>query len=245
MRLGTNQIFCTFESLKCYRMKILLIEDEISLAKSIEGYLVDAGHICESVQLFEDATEKIELYQYDCFIVDINLPDGNGLDLIRLAKKRDLESGIIIISARISLENRIEGLDIGADHYLTKPFHLAELNAHLKSINRRINFSGSNQIIFNEIKISPDEHRVFVLDKELSLTKKEYELLLFFLSNKNRVITKSGIAEHLWGDYMDSADSFDFIYSHIKNLRQKLVKNECADYIKTIYGVGYKFDSKD
>lgn len=223
-------------------MKILLIEDEISLASSIITYLVDESHICEVAHLFEEATEKIELYEYDCLIVDINLPDGNGLDLIRLAKKRNLKSGIIIISARISLENRIEGLDIGADHYLTKPFHLAELNAHLKSINRRIHFSGNNQISFNEIRVLPDEHRAFVNDKELTLTRKEFELLLFFLANKNRVITKAGIAEHLWGDYMDTADSFDFIYTHIKNLRQKMMKTGGADYIKTVYGVGYKFD---
>jgi DNA-binding response OmpR family regulator len=223
-------------------MKILLIEDEISLASSIETYLVDEGHVCETAHLFEDATEKIELYEYDCLIVDINLPDGNGLDLIRLAKKRNLESGIIIVSARISLENRIEGLDIGADHYLTKPFHLAELNAHLKSINRRIHFSGNNEISFNEIRVLPDEHRTFVNDNELTLTRKEFELLLFFLANKNRVITKAGIAEHLWGDYMDTADSFDFIYTHIKNLRQKMMKTGCTDYIKTVYGVGYKFD---
>ena len=223
-------------------MKILLIEDEISLANSIQDYLVEESHICEAVYSFQDAIEKIELYEYDCLIVDINLPDGNGLDLIRLVKARNLESGIIIVSARISLENRIEGLDIGADHYLTKPFHLAELNAHLKSIKRRVQFSGNNHISFNEIKILPDEHRVFANEKELTLTRKEYELLLFFLANKNRVITKAGIAEHLWGDYMDTADSFDFIYTHIKNLRQKLMKTGCTDYIKTIYGVGYKFD---
>jgi DNA-binding response OmpR family regulator len=223
-------------------MKILLIEDEIDLAHSIQDYLLDEGHVCETVNTFVDAAEKIELYEYDCLIVDINLPDGSGLDLIRLAKKRNLISGIIIISARISLENRIEGLDIGADHYLTKPFHLAELNAHLKSITRRIHFGGENQINFNEIKVVPDEHRAFVKNKEVLLTRKEYELLIFFLSNKNRVITKSGIAEHLWGDYMDTADSFDFIYTHIKNLRHKLVNTGCTDYIKTIYGVGYKFD---
>lgn len=223
-------------------MKILLIEDEASMVSSIEEYLVEEGHICEISRTYESASEKIVLYEYDCLIVDINLPDGSGLDLIRLAKKRNIASGIIIISARISLENRIEGLDIGADHYLTKPFHLAELNAHLKSINRRINFSGNNQISFNEIKVLPDEHRVFVSDVEIVLTKKEFELLVFFLSNKNRVITKAGIAEHLWGDYMDTADSFDFIYTHIKNLRHKLIKSGCPDYIKTIYGIGYKFE---
>ncbi|MFH1000999.1 MAG: response regulator transcription factor [Bacteroidota bacterium] len=223
-------------------MKILLIEDEASMVSSIEEYLVEEGHICEISRTYESASEKIVLYEYDCLIVDINLPDGSGLDLIRLAKKRNIASGIIIISARISLENRIEGLDIGADHYLTKPFHLAELNAHLKSINRRINFSGNNQISFNEIKVLPDEHRAFVSDVEIVLTKKEFELLVFFLANKNRVITKAGIAEHLWGDYMDTADSFDFIYTHIKNLRHKLIKSGCPDYIKTIYGIGYKFE---
>ncbi len=223
-------------------MKLLIIEDEISLANSIQDYLLDGGHICESVQTYNAASEKIALYDYDCLIVDINLPDGNGLDIIRAVKAKNLKSGIIIISARISLDNRIEGLNIGADHYLTKPFHLAELNAHIKSINRRINFSGNNEIVFNEIKVMPDEHRAFINNKEISLTHKEFELLLFFMANKNKVITKSGIAEHLWGDYMDSADSFDFIYTHIKNLRHKLMKKGCTDYIKTIYGVGYKFD---
>lgn len=223
-------------------MKILIIEDEKTLSDSILDYLVEEGHICEAVYNYNDAIYKIELYEYDCIVVDINLPDGSGLDIIRKIKKSSKSLGIIIISARNSLENRIEGLEIGADNYLTKPFHLAELNAHLKSINRRINFNGSEQIIINEIKILPNEHTVFVNDKEVKLTKKEYELLVFFISNKNKVITKSGLAEHLWGDYMDMADSFDFIYTHIKNLRNKLLKEGCADYIKTVYGVGYKFD---
>jgi DNA-binding response OmpR family regulator len=182
------------------------------------------------------------MYQYDCIVVDINLPDGNGLDLIRLIKKKAITLGIIIISALNSLENRIEGLEIGADNYLTKPFHLAELNAHLKSINRRISYGGNNQIIINEIRLIPDEHKAYVHDKEIILTKKEYELLLFFISNKNKVITKAGLAEHLWGDYMDLADSYDFIYTHIKNLRRKLLNEGCEDYIKTIYGLGYKFE---
>lgn len=223
-------------------MKILIIEDEKALSDSVVEYLSEVGHICEAVYNHADAVEKIKLYQYDCIVVDINLPDGSGLDLIRLIKKKSISGGIIIISARSSLDNRIEGLEIGADHYLTKPFHLAELNAHLKSINRRINFSGSNQIILNEIKILPDEYKAFVHDNELKLTKKEYELLLFFVSNKNKVITKVGLAEHLWGDYMDAADSYDFIYTHIKNLRKKLLKEGCEDYIRTVYGVGYKFD---
>lgn len=223
-------------------MKILIIEDEVSLSDSIVEYLNTERHTCELVYNYGDAIEKIELYEYDCLIVDINLPDGSGLDIIKRIKSKKSPVGIIIISGRNSLENRIEGLEIGADHYLTKPFHLAELNAHLKSINRRINFNGQNEIVVNEIKLLPDERKAFVTNKELKLTRKEYDLLLFFISNKNRVITKISLAEYLWGDFMDTADSFDFIYTHIKNLRKKLLKFGCEDYIQTVYGVGYKFD---
>lgn len=223
-------------------MKILIVEDERALSDSMVEYLAEEGHICEAVYNYNDAIDKVQLYEYDCIVVDINLPDGNGLELIRFIKMKSITLGIIIISALNSLENRIEGLEIGADNYLTKPFHLAELNAHLKSINRRISYGGNNQITVNEIRLIPDEHRAFVHEAEIILTKKEYDLLLFFISNRNKVITKAGLAEHLWGDYMDMADSYDFIYTHIKNLRRKLLKKGCEDYIKTIYGLGYKFE---
>ena len=226
-------------------MKILIIEDEKALSNSIEEYLSEERHICEAVYTYRDAVEKINLYEYDCLIVDINLPDGSGFDLIKLIKQKSITSGIIIVSARNSLENRIEGLDKGADNYLTKPFSLAELNALLKSVNRRISFSGRNEVIVNEIRLLPDEYKVFIHDQEMKFTRKEYELLMFFVSNKNKVITKTGLAEHLWGDYMDSADSYDFIYTHIKNLRRKLINNGCADYIQTVYGVGYKFEVEE
>ncbi|MCX6228474.1 MAG: response regulator transcription factor [Bacteroidia bacterium] len=223
-------------------MKILIVEDEKPLSDSMVEYLSEEGHHSEAVYTYNDAVEKIRMYQYDCAVVDINLPDGNGLDLIRMIKKQSITLGIIIISALNSLENRIEGIEIGADNYLTKPFHLAELNAHLKSINRRISYGGNNQIVVNEIRLIPDEHMIFVHEVQVTLTKKEYELLLFFIANKNKVITKAGLAEYLWGDYMDLADSYDFIYTHIKNLRSKLLKKGCEDYIKTIYGLGYKFE---
>lgn len=223
-------------------MKILIVEDEKALSNSIEEYLLEEKHLCEAVYTYADAAEKIDLFEYDCIIVDINLPDGSGLDLIRLIKQKLITSGIIIVSARNSLENRIEGLEKGADNYLTKPFSLAELNALLKSINRRISFSGRNEIIANEIRLLPDEYKIFIHEHEFKCTKKEYDLLLFFISNKNKVITKTSLAKHLWGDYMDSADSYDFIYTHIKNLRHKLIKNGCADYIQTVYGIGYKFE---
>ena len=222
-------------------MKILLIEDERELAQSIVVYLQKENYLCEAVFNYEDAIEKINLYLYDCIIVDINLPDGSGLDVIRALKQIKSETGIIIISARNSLDDKVAGLGIGADDYLTKPFHLPELNARVKSIIRRRNFGGTNEIIFKDIRILPEQMEVTVNGHSLILTKKEYDLLIFFLSNKDRLLTKEAIAEHLWGDEMDMADSFDFIYTHIKNLRKKIMEKGGEDYIRTIYGMGYKF----
>ena len=225
-------------------MKILLIEDEKELASSIAEYLEREKFICETASSYDEAIEKINLYAYDCLLVDINLPDGSGLSVIREIKQNKKDPGIIIISARNSLDDRITGLDIGADDYLTKPFHLSELNARVKSVIRRRAFGGNNEILFNEIRINPDKMEVTIHGKQVVLTRKEYDLLLFFLSNKDRVLNKESIAEHLWGDEIDMVDSFDFIYTHIKNLRKKLVEKGCTDYILTIYGIGYKFLSR-
>lgn len=208
------------------------------------SYLSQEGYLCESAGNYTEATEKIGVYQYDCFIVDIMLPDGTGLDLIVEIKKQGSQAGIIIVSAKDSIEDKIKGLEIGSDDYITKPFHLSELNARIKSIIRRRNFGGNNEIIFHEIKILPDARQVFVNSREVVLTGKEFDLLLFFISNKGRVIPKDSIVEHLWGDYMDQANSFDFIYTHIKNLRKKLVQNGAKDYLGTIYGIGYKFQAE-
>jgi len=224
-------------------MKILLIEDEKELSRSISEYLQKENYRCQAVYNYEDAIEKINLYQYDCIIVDINLPDGSGLNVIRSLKKNKSEAGIIVISAKNSLDDKVTGLEIGADDYLTKPFHLPELNARIKSIIRRRSFGGGNEIAFNEILILPEKMEVSVNGHPLVLTKKEYDLLIFFISNKDRLLTKEAIAEHLWGDDMDMADSFDFIYTHIKNLRKKIIEKEGEDYIQTIYGMGYKFST--
>jgi DNA-binding response OmpR family regulator len=223
-------------------MKILIIEDEKSLADSIASYLNQAGYMCEKAPKLSVADEKTDLYAYDCIIVDIGLPDGNGLEVIKKLKQQKSETGIIIISARNALSDKLDGLEIGADDYLTKPFHLSELNARIKSIIRRLSFKGSKEIICNEISISPEEMMITVNGVPVSLTKKEFDLLLYFIVNKNRVITKESIAEHLWGDNIDIVDSFDFIYTHIKNLRRKLLDKGCSDYIQTIYGMGYKFN---
>jgi len=232
-----------YGSLTILTMKILLIEDEKELSASITEYLQKENYLCEAVFNFEGAIEKINLYEYDCIIVDINLPDGSGLNVIRELKQIKSETGIIIISAKNSLDDKVAGLEIGADDYLTKPFHLPELNARVKSIIRRRSFGGINEIIFNDIRILPEQMEVLVNGQSLVLTKKEYDLLIFFISNKDRVLTKEAIAEHLWGDEMDTADSFDFIYTHIKNLRKKIMEKGGEDYIRTIYGMGYKFTS--
>ena len=225
-------------------MKVLIVEDEKDLADSIVSYLKDNGYICDSALEFSGADLMINLYQYDCIIVDITLPDGSGLDIIRNLKKMHSSAGIIIISAKNSLDDRINGLDIGADDYLTKPFHLAELNARIKALIRRRQFAGDDDVIFNEIRIITSERRVFVNDKPVDLTKKEFDLLLYLISNKNHVLTKETIAEHLWGSQIDLVDSFEFIYSHVKNLRKKLVNKGAKDYIKTVYGIGYRFEEE-
>ncbi len=222
-------------------MKILFVEDESALSASFVAYFTKEGHICETAQDFAEASEKIHLYSYDIIVVDIGLPDGNGLDLLREAKEGPTATGVIIVSARDSLEDKLHGLGLGADDYITKPFHLAELNARFASLIRRINFKGRRAIHCREIEVVPEAKEVRVKGKLLALTRKEYELLLYFLSNRNRVVTKESIAEHLWGDNMDMADSLDFIYTHIKNLRRKIQAEGGRDYVKTIYGIGYKF----
>lgn len=222
-------------------MNLLLVEDEKSLGESVISYLEKEGYHCEWAENFARATEKTWAYVYDCVIVDITLPDGNGLEVIEKLKSIQSTSGIIIISAKNAIDDRIRGLEIGADDYLTKPFDLSELNARIKAVIRRRNFNAQNEINFKEISIRPYEHIVTVNDRELSLTKKEFDLLVYFISNQNRVVTKASIAEHLWGDDMDMADSYDFIYSHLKNLRRKIQQNGGSDYIQTVYGIGYKF----
>jgi DNA-binding response OmpR family regulator len=222
-------------------MKVLVVEDEEELLDSICTYLSSEGYLCERASNYRTANEKIIVYSYDCCLIDIGLPDGNGLKLIEKLKQYHPHTGTIIISARHSLDDKIKGLDMGADDYLIKPFHLQELNARLKSVFRRRMQQGNIVIGFEEIKIVPNTFEVYVHEQLLQLTKKEFELLLYLINNRNRVIPKENLAEHLWGDYIDEVGSFDFVYTHIKNLRKKIVEKGGKDYLKTIYGVGYKF----
>ena len=225
-------------------MKLLIIEDEKVIRESIVTYMTDERYLCEIAVDYPSALEKIEMYDYDCILLDITLPGGSGLSLLKELKRVNRMDGVLIISARNALDDRIEGLNLGADDYLTKPFHLSELSARVAAIIRRKQFEGNNEVQFNEISIDTFARTVSINKIPLELTRREYDLILFFVSNKNRVISKNAIAEHLWGDEMDAIDNFDFIYTHIKNLRKKLTDVGCEDYIHSIYGMGYKFSNQ-
>jgi len=222
-------------------MKILIIEDEKALQDSILQYLQHQGFICEAANDFMKGKEKVMQFDYDCIVVDIGLPYGSGLDIVKELKYMESKAGIIIISAKNALEDKLNGLDLGADDYLAKPFYLSELTARINAIIRRRNFDGSKVITFNEIKLEADAQRVTVNDKPIDLTDKEYRLLEYFIANQRRVLAKGAIAEHIWGDEYLHASNFDFIYSHIKNLRKKLIDAGSEDYIKTEYRSGYRF----
>jgi DNA-binding response OmpR family regulator len=225
-------------------VKVLIIEDELSLLESIVVYLEGEGYLCEQATSFDAGYQKINLYEYDCLLVDIGLPDGNGLQLIKELKPKHPNTGLIVISAKNSLDDKITGLDLGADDYLTKPFHLPELNSRIKSVLRRLKFNGQKEITIDNFRILPEKRQAYWKEELLSLTKKEFDLLIFLTTNPNRVLTKESIAEHLWGDFVDASDSFDFVYSQIKNLRKKLFEKSGVDYIQNVYGTGYSFTDK-
>lgn len=224
-------------------MKLLLIEDNRDLAEGVTTALKEQKISIEHADTLTLAKEKIGVYEYDILVVDLGLPDGNGLEIVKLIKKINPNSGVLIVTARDSIEDKVLGLELGADDYITKPFHMAELIARVRSLFRRKKFKGSNTIEIGELKVDILSKAVFIHEESIELTKKEYDLLVFFLYNKDKMLTKENIAEHLWGDHIDQADSFDFIYSHIKNLRKKLQKNGGVDRIKSVYGMGYKFSS--
>ncbi len=222
-------------------MKILIVEDEQSLLEAVASYLRKEGFVCEKASNYFTAEDKLAAFDYDLMVLDITLPDGNGLDLLKQLKERHSGMGVLIVSARNSLDDKIKGLDIGADDYITKPFHLSELHSRIRAVLRRRKFEGTQSLQFREIRLLTEEREVYIHEKALKLTPKEFDLLLFFITNKKHVLTRQSIAEHLWGDYMDMADHFDFVYTHLNNLRKKIKKAGGNDYVKTVYGIGYKF----
>jgi len=224
-------------------LKLLIIEDEAGLRENMTTYFNDDGNICENCSTLSSAIDKLVNYNYDCVLLDIGLPDGEGFAILDFLKKNRKDEAVLIISARNSLDDKIKGLNIGADDYLTKPFHLAELKARVASVYRRKASNSNNNLIFNEITINLPGRTVEVNGTNIIFTRKEYEMLLYFIANKGKVISKNAIAEHLWGDEMDMHNNFDFIYTHIKNLRKKLIDAGCPDYLKSIYGIGYKFSA--
>ena len=223
-------------------MKILIIEDEKELANSMVQYLTEEKYICEVALNFSEAIQKVEQFNYDCILLDITLPDGNGLKILEEIKNKDKQDGVIIISAKNSLDDKIKGLQIGADDYLTKPFHLSELNARIFSIIRRKQFNNSNIIKQGNLEIDLLAKSVSSNNQIIPLTKKEFDLLIYFIGNKNRVLSKSTLAEHLSGDFADMLDNHDFVYAHVKNLKKKLHEVGCGSNLKTVYGTGYKWE---
>lgn len=221
-------------------MKILVIEDEPELLDILTQSLEKEKFVVESASDFVSAMDKIAVYDYDCILLDISLPGGSGLDILKELKRIRKNEGVIIISAKNSVDDKVKGLELGADDYLAKPFHTAELTARVKSILRRKYFDGQRIVQLKNISVDFENRTLLVNEKEVLLNRKEFDILSFFISNKNRLVTKTALAEHVWGDKIDEADSYEFIYSQIKNLRKRLKEHGSEIEIQAIYGIGYK-----
>lgn len=224
--------------------RILIIEDEQSLRESLTDYLEQLGYEVIPTGGYCEALKVLDQYAYDCMLVDLNLPDGDGLKIIKLVRENDSPSGILIISARDTVAERIEGLDAGADDYLVKPFHLAEMSARVQSIIRRVYFDGEMKITYNDMELVPDQKLIRSNQGHLELTPKELKILSYFFANKNRIISKESLVEHIWGEEAYGVGNYDPMYTHIKNLRKKLHDLTGKDVLRTVYGVGYKLSNE-
>ena len=221
-------------------MKILIVEDEQGLREVVKQSLEKEKYIVETAADFTSGLEKIGTYDYDCVLIDIMLPKGSGLDLLRELKAKQKKEAVIIISAKDAVDDKVAGLDLGADDYLAKPFHLAELHARIKSTIRRKSHNGDTTVTWNNVTLMPEQRTVLVDGTPLILNRKEFDLLYYFIINPNRLINKTALAESVWGDFTDQADSLDFVYSQIKNLRKKLKEAGAEADIQAVYGMGYK-----
>ncbi|AZA78037.1 DNA-binding response regulator [Chryseobacterium sp. G0186] len=225
-------------------MKILIIEDHKELAANTTDYLKKEDYVCEIASNAKEALEKIELFEYDCILLDLMLPDGHGLELLKHIKNEIPQASVIIVSAKNSLDTKLTGLDDGADDYITKPFSLPELHSRIKAVLRRKTPETNRHLHFNEITIDLESKECKINNQLLTLTKKELNLLIYFINNQNRMLSKQAIASHLWGDYTYSIDNIDFVYQHLKNLRKKIIDAGGKDYLQTVYGLGYKWIDK-
>ncbi len=226
-------------------MKILIVEDEKELRDTVKEYLMREKFVVECAEDYASAMEKLNDYDYDCILLDIMLPGGSGLSILSHLKKQRKQESVIIISAKDSIEDKVEGLNLGADDYLAKPFHLAELNARVKSLLRRKKAGGDTSIVLGNLTLVPDTRKVMINGAELTLNRKEFDLLYYFISNPNRLINRTALAESVWGDNIDQADSLDFIYSQVKNLRKKMKSAGSRAEIKSVYGFGYKLSFEE
>ena len=224
-------------------MKILLVESDHSLLTKMTLYFKKNGHVCEPATSFREGYKKINNYEYDCVIIDLDMAGGDGLKLVDMLREDSQSTGILLIATQNTVADRVNGLEAGADDFMGKPFDFLELKARIHAISRRKTGQFKKEIAFGKLSINLEERRVTADGVPLPLTKKEFDILIYLARNKNRVVTKESIAEYLWGDHMDEAASFDFIYAHVKNLRKKLELNQCGQFLKTIYGIGYKFEN--
>ena len=223
-----------------YIMKILIIEDEPALVSTLTKFLESEKYVIETAMDYLSGTEKIGIYDYDCILLDIMLPNGNGIDILKALKKTGKDSPVIILSAKDAIEDKVKGLALGADDYLAKPYNLLELHARIKAAIRRKNQEGKKSISFKNITLDPEERTVFVNEHPLILNRKEFDLLYYFIIRPEKTLQKTTLAELVWGDHIDQADSLDFIYSQIKNLRKKLKEAHSDADFHAVYGIGYK-----
>ncbi|MBQ8269752.1 MAG: response regulator transcription factor [Bacteroidaceae bacterium] len=222
-------------------MKLLIIEDDASLSEIMSRALRNEGYVVETASTFFDADDKIAGYTYDCILLDIMLPDGNGLKLLEHIKSLDKGDRVIIISARDSIDDKVAGLDLGADDYLAKPFYMAELSARIKSVMRRGSGAVNRFMTAGNLQMDLQGRTVTVEGSELPLLKKEFDILLYFMQRPNHIVDKAVLAEAVWGDHIDAVDNFQFVYAQIKNLRKRLAEAGATMNVKAVYGFGYKF----
>lgn len=225
-------------------MKVLVIEDEAELRETLKDSLVKEGYIVETASDFRSAVDKVSVYDYDCILLDIMLPGGSGLQVLDLLKQEGKSDNVIIISAKDSLDDKLRGLELGADDYLTKPFHIAELNARIKAVLRRKQREGKNTLAMGNLLLDLNDRSLSIGGEPVALNRKEFDILNYFLLNKNRLVSKGALAEHVWGDNTDQADNLDFIYSQIKNLRKKFLTKQADVDFEAVYGIGYKLVEK-
>lgn len=223
-------------------MKLLLVEDEPDLLASVVSYLQAQQYVCEVATTYAQAQEKMLLYSYECIVLDLTLPGGDGLDLLRELQRQQRGAGVIITSARAGVDDRITGLELGADDYLPKPFYLPELSARIAALVRRRHYQGTNLLVVGALSVDVPARQATVSGRPLTLTRTEFDLLLLLLANQRRVVTKGAIAEHLSGDAAEQFDSFEHVYAHVKSLKRKLTEAGASNYIRMMYGLGYRFD---